>query len=166
MELSVHHDSPASVEQMFTAHLTQEVREEACRQSGATAYTVTITPRADGGATVAVDRTMPARVPDFIRRIVGDYIEIIQVEEWAAAGPDGVRRADIRLTIKNQPASMHGAAVLKPSASGSSELVTGMVKVAIPIIGRKIEPEIVKVVMAGLRLEQQVTSDWAAAQPT
>lgn len=162
MQLSVEHDSSASVEQMYAAHLDHAVREEACRQSGALRFAVDIAEHPGGGARIQVDRTMPATVPDFIRKFVGETIEVRQVEEWTAADADGVRRAAIRLTIKGQPASMDGQAVLRPAAAGSTETVSGDVKVAIPLVGRKIEPEIVKVVTSGLRVEQRVTA--AAAE--
>jgi hypothetical protein len=50
--------------------------------------------------------------------------------------------------------------VLSPALGGSTELVTGDVKVAIPFLGRQIEPEIVKVIEAALRIEQRVGQDW------
>jgi hypothetical protein len=164
MKLSVQHTSPASVEQTFASHLEKSVREEACRQSGALSYDVRIEQAADGGARVEVGRVMPAAVPDFVQRFVGDTISVRQVEDWSAPDGRGARRAQIRLTIQGQPASMVGTAELTPDGTGSSELVTGEVKVAIPLIGRRIEPEIVKVIEAALRIEQRVAEEWAQSR--
>jgi hypothetical protein len=161
MKLSVRHSSPASVEQIYAGHLEQGVREEACRRSGALSYQVQVRQAPDGGARVEVERVLPAAVPDFIRKLVGDRITVRQVEDWSAADGRGAHRAEIRLSVLGQPASMVGTAELTPDGTGSQELTTGDVKVAIPILGRRIEPEIVKVIEAGLRIEQLVTEEWA-----
>jgi hypothetical protein len=160
MKMRVESSSPATVEQTFASHLDRGVREQACRESGALSYDVQIEPRPDGGARIQVDRVMAPQVPDFIRKFVGDSIAIRQVEDWSAPGPTGTRTATVNLTIKGQPASMIGSAVLAPSPEGSTEVVAGEVKVAIPLLGRKIEPEIVKVIEAAVRVEQRVGQAW------
>ena len=88
---------------------------------------------------------------------------IRQVENWSGPAGDGSRTATVKLTIKGQPASMDGRAVLSPDGTGSKEVVTGDVKVAVPIIGRRFEPDIAKVIEAGMRIEQQVGDEWVKA---
>ncbi len=160
MKLRVETTSSATVEQTFASRVEKSVRERACQESGALSYQVSIEPATDGGARVQVDRVMAPQVPDYIRSFVGSSISIRQVEDWSAPGPSGIRTAKVMLTIKNQPASMVGSFVLAPSPAGSTEVMTGDVKVAIPLIGRRIEPEIVKVIEAGLRIEQRVGQEW------
>jgi len=163
MKLNVENRYAATVEQAFATHVTESVREEACRQSGAKSWKVEVKHAADGGATVRVDRTMSPKLPDYIARLTGDSVTISQVEQWSPAAADGSRTATVRLTIKGQPASMDGKAVLSPDGDGSKEIVTGEVKVAVPIIGRKFEPEIAKVIEAALRIEQRVGDEWVKA---
>jgi hypothetical protein len=55
---------------------------------------------------------------------------------------------------------MAGAVELTPDGAGSQELITGDVRVAIPLLGRRIEPEILKVLEAGLRIEARVAEEW------
>ena len=160
MKMRVETASAATVEQTFASRVERSVRERACRESGALSYDVRIEQAADGGARVQVQRVMAPQVPDFIRRFVGDSISIEQVEQWSPPGPTGTRTAQVLLTVKGQPASMSGSMVLAPAPEGSTELVTGEVKVGIPILGRRIEPEIVKVIEAALRIEQRVGQDW------
>ncbi len=160
MKLRVENTSPATVEQIFSSHLEKGVREEACRQSHAISFQVSIDRGDDGSARVQVDRVMAPEVPDFIKKFVGDSLSIRQVEEWGPPDAQGTRTAKVRLTIKGQPASMDGTAVLAADGTGSREVVSGEVKVAIPLLGRKIEPEIVKVVEAALRIEQRVGNEW------
>jgi hypothetical protein len=160
MKMRVETTSPATVEQTFASRVEQSVRERACRESGALSYEVRIEHASDGGARVHVRRVMPARVPEIARRFVGETISIDQVEQWSALGPTGTRTAVVNVTVKGQPASMTGSMVLSPTPDGSTELVTGEVKVAIPFLGRQIEPEIVKVIESALRIEQRVGGDW------
>ncbi|MEO6500737.1 MAG: DUF2505 domain-containing protein [Jatrophihabitantaceae bacterium] len=160
MRLRVETSTPATVEQIFASRLEQSVREQACRESGALSYDVQIEQAADGGARVQVQRVMAPQVPDYIRRFVGESISISQVEQWSAPGPNGVRTAVVEVTVRGQPASMKGSMTLAPAAEGSTELVAGEVKVAIPLLGRQIEPEIVRVIEAALRIEQRVGQDW------
>ncbi|MEO7259725.1 MAG: DUF2505 domain-containing protein [Jatrophihabitantaceae bacterium] len=160
MRLRVETSTPATVEQTFASRVEQSVREQACRESGALSYDVLIEQAADGGARVEVQRVMPAQVPDFIRRFVGESIAIGQVEQWSPPGPTGDRTAVVNVTVKGQPASMSGSMMLSPAPEGSTELVIGEVKVSIPFLGRQIEPEIVKVIEAALRIEQRVGQDW------
>lgn len=160
MKMRVELTSPVSVEQAFASRVEQSVREQACRESGALSYDVAIERAADGSARVQVRRVMAPQVPDFIRRFVGDSISIDHVEQWSAPGPNGTRTATVNITVKGQPASMTGQMVLSPAPEGSTELVTGEVKVGIPFLGRQIEPEIIKVIEAAVRIEQRVGQDW------
>jgi hypothetical protein len=164
VKLTVRHAFSGSVEQIFASHIDQDVREEACRQSGALSFQVRVRPAADGSARVEVERVMPATVPDYVRKFVGDSITVRQVEDWSAPDGRGARRAEIRLSIQGQPASMTGTMQLTPDGDGCVEQVTGDVKVAIPLLGRKIEPEIVKVIEAALRIEQRVAEEWVRSQ--
>ncbi|HEX4728302.1 MAG TPA: DUF2505 domain-containing protein [Jatrophihabitans sp.] len=164
MKLTVRHAFSGSVEQIFASHLDQDVREEACRQSGALSFQVRVRPAADGSGRVEVERVMPATVPDYVRRFVGDSITVRQIEDWSAPDGRGARRAEIRLSIQGQPAGMTGTAQLTPDGNGCVEQITGDVKVAIPLLGRKIEPEIVKVIEAALRIEQRVAEEWVRSQ--
>ncbi|HEX8093288.1 DUF2505 domain-containing protein [Jatrophihabitans sp.] len=160
MKMRVETTSAATVEQTFASRVEQSVRERACRESGALSYEVLIEHASDGGARVLVRRVMPARVPEIARRFVGETLSIDQVEQWSALGPTGTRTAVVNVTVKGQPASMTGSMVLSPTPDGSTELVTGEVKVGIPFLGRQIEPEIVKVIESALRIEQRVGQDW------
>ncbi len=163
MELIVENRYAATVQQAFFTHVTESVRDEACRRSGAKSWQVTVTPAGDGGATVRVERTMSPKLPDSIARFIGDSVTIRQEEHWSGPAADGSRTATVKLDIKGQPASMSGRAVLSPDGTGSKEVVTGEVKVAVPIIGRRFEPDIANVIEAALRIEQQVGDEWVKA---
>jgi len=160
MKLNVENRYAATVEQAFSSHITQSVREEACRQSGAKSWKVDISEADDGSARVQVDRTLSPELPYYIAKLIGGSVTIRQIEEWSAPAADGSRTAVVKLNIVGQPASMNGRAVLSPDGAGSKEVITGDVKVAVPIIGSRFEPEIAKVIESGMRIEQRVGDEW------
>jgi hypothetical protein len=158
--------SEVSARDAFRALCQSSVREQACRESGALNWAVQIEPRADGGVRVQIDRAMPPEVPDFAKRLVGSEIKVRQIEEWGPADGDGARTARVAIDIIGQPASMRGSASLRPEGSGAVETVEGEVKVAVPIIGRRFEPEIARVISAAVQLEMRLASEWARANPS
>jgi len=137
------------VESVYALITDPKFREEAVSTVGGTDIEVAIEPSGDG-QTVTVIQTQPAKVPDFIKKFVGDDVKVKQTETWS--GPDGAgnRSADIRFTVIGQPVDMLGRAVLS-GAGDVSFVVEGDLKVNVPFIGRKIEPEIAKIVSASLR---------------
>jgi len=97
------------------------------------------------------------------KKFVGESIDVRQVEQWSAPDAGGGRRADLKVTIKGQPASMVGTASLIPKATGSTEILEGDVKVNVPFIGGKVEPEIAKLIVSGRKIEQQAEAEWIAS---
>lgn len=150
----------ASTDQAFELIVDPEFRAAVCDATHALDYDVRVDQHDDGSASVAIHRTMPADLPDFVKKLVGETVDVLLTEEWAAPGADGARSADVVVEIKGQPAKMIGTAVLEPNGDGCREVVTGTLKVAIPLLGRKIEPEIAKGIVAALAKEQEVGRSW------
>jgi uncharacterized Zn-binding protein involved in type VI secretion len=163
MKLSEQSSSEATVEEAFAARCEQKVREQACRESHAISWDVSIVPAADGSVRIQVDRVMPPDVPDFIKKFLGATIQVRQVEEWGPTNSSGGRTANVKVTIKGQPASMVGKASLQPTEDGSTEIVEGDVKVNVPFLGKKIESEIASVIASALKIEQRVGLEWIRA---
>lgn len=138
-------------------------REQVCQSIQALGYDVQVAPTGTG-ATVTTRRTLPAALPDAVRKLTGETITITQVERWAAASSDGSRNADLEVTVAGQPAGMSGSILLGPSGNGSTEVISGDVKVSIPFIGKRIEPEIVKVFRAFIHKEGEVGRSYLAAR--
>ena len=107
-----------------------------------------------------VDRTVPADVPDMMKKFVGETIGVKQTEDWGAPAADGSRTADLLLEIKGQPAKLTGTITLQPNGDGCHELVEGDLAVSIPFFGKKIEPEIAKGIKAAIRAEEKTGQSW------
>lgn len=144
--------SGSDVESVYALITDQEFRTESCANQGSTDYTVTVEPKGDG-ATVTVIRTQEADLPDFVKKLTGSTVKVKQTEVWSGPNADGGRTADVKVSIIGQPAEMIGKATLSSAAGGSDFQLDGDVKVSIPFIGKKIEPEIAKAITASLREE-------------
>lgn len=137
------------VESVYALITDPAFREDAVAAVGGQDIEVTIEPTGDGH-TVTVIQTQPAKVPDFIKKFVGEAVMAKQTETWAGSDVDGNRSADVKFTVIGQPAGM--LAKVKLFGEGDvSFVVEGELKVNVPFIGRKIEPEIAKLISASLR---------------
>jgi hypothetical protein len=161
MEMSAEIDYPgATPEEAFALIVDPKFRAAVCEATMALGHDVGIESTGNGGATVRVDRTMPAEVPDFVRKLVGETLDVRQTEEWSAPDAVGRRTADIRVEIVGQPAKMTGTIVLEAIPDGCHQVISGQVKVSIPFLGGKIEPEIAKGIRSAIRIEEQTGRAW------
>jgi hypothetical protein len=107
---------PGAVLAMLT---DREFRVRVCERTHALDHRVTIDVTGSV-TTVSVWRSMPANVPGVVRRLVGDRLEIEQVERWA-----GPVRADLAVRIVGKPASLDGHVALEQTTTGTRQTVDG-----------------------------------------
>lgn len=142
----------ASPQQVFELLSDEGFRGDVCARINALSYDVSVD--RDGDATrVRIRRVMRADLPEIVKKITGETVEVEQTEWWEPAGGDGGRTGHIEVRIKNQPASMTGTTAILPTGDGAELSLQGEVQVAIPVLGKKAEPEIAKAVAAALRAE-------------
>ena len=137
------------VESVYALISDPAFREEAVATVGGQDIEVTIEP-SGAGHTVTVIQTQPARVPDFIKKFVGDSVKVKQTERWGGPDGDGNRSAEVKFTVIGQPADM----LARVDLSGEGDVsfvIDGDLKVNVPFLGKKIEPEIAKIIAASLR---------------
>ena len=126
-------------------------REEVCEYQRVLSHDVTV-----DGSHVTIKQVQPARgIPSFAAKFVGDEITIVQEEDWHS--PD---RGDIKVTIPGKPGHMKGTAVLVESGGTTTETVELTVKVAIPLVGGKIEGLIGDLPLKALKAENTVGRDY------
>jgi hypothetical protein len=147
-----HSYAGADVETVYALITDQAFRTESCANQGAHDYDVTVEQNG-AGATVTVIRTQDADMPDFVKKLTGQTVKVKQTEVWGGPDGDGNRTADVKVSIIGQPAEMTGKAKLLPNGGGTEFTLDGDVKVSIPFIGKKIEPEVAKAIKASLREE-------------
>jgi hypothetical protein len=152
MELQEIQDYDADPDAVFAMLCDRSWREEVCRATHAIDYSVSVQ-ESSTGVTVHTTRVLPGNVPEPIKSLVGEHIEIVQTETWSTAADGGARHAEIDVRIARQPASMTGTMTLEPHGSGTRQTVVGDVRVKIPLLGRRLEPEIAKAIRAALDKE-------------
>ena len=74
----------------------------------------------------------------------------------------GSRTGKLELTIPGQPVSMRGQMRLTSGGPGTIAEMTGDLKVAIPLLGKKLERAAAPAVLAGFNTQQKVGNDWLA----
>lgn len=142
----------ADVKSVYGLISDQAFRTESCANQGSTDAIVTVEPKGDG-VTVTIVRTQDANMPDFVKKFTGDTVKVKQTEVWGGPDGQGNRSADIKVSIIGQPAEMTGRATLMAKGADSEFTLDGNVKVSIPFIGKKIEPEVAKAITVSLREE-------------
>lgn len=151
----------ATPEQAYALAVDPAFREAVCEATRAVDYDVSVD--SDGeSAAVTVRRTMPADVPDFVRKFVGETVDVVQTERWGLPAAAGERTAALEVQVKGQPATMRGTATIQRTGTGSEVVIEGDLKVAIPLLGRKIEPEIAKGIYAAIEKEEETGRAWLA----
>lgn len=149
MKIQQSYSYPAGIDAVYALITDKAFRSEACEQQGSLDYDVSVESDGDGHV-VTIKRTMPAQMPEFVKKITGDTVKVVQTENWGPADSSGNRAADVKVEIVGQPAQMKGTATLTGGLEATEFTVDGDVKVALPIIGRKIEPEVAKAIKAAL----------------
>jgi Protein of unknown function (DUF2505) len=160
MDLNLSSAYDATPEEVFAIITDATFREQACEATKAISYEVTVSDSGDDRV-VEVRREMPSdQIPDFARRFVGKTLTIVQTETWHPAGPDGARQADVRGEITGTPVTLNGTAALRPEGGTTVQAVDLDIKVAVPLIGRKLERFVADAIRAGLEKEHELGRAW------
>lgn len=107
-------------------------------------------------------RVMPPDVPDFVRRFVGDTIDLEQTDEWGPATADGSRDGTISIDMREAPVRLRGTMILAPDGGGTLTEVSGTIKASIPLIGGKVESAVHDALISAARREEEVGRQWLA----
>ena len=149
---------------VFAMLTDADFQERKCTATGALDSAVEIERFSDGGATIRTERTMPSdQVPDFARAFVGGTLRVVQVEDWAAPGPDGAREGTVVVEIKGAPVRFAGSLALGPArtdGAGTVEAIDGDIKASVPLIGGRMERALEPALKAAIRVEEREGRAW------
>ncbi len=161
MDVRAEIDYPtATVGQVYALSTDPKFRGAVCEATHALDYDVDIDEHDDGTATVTVRRTMPAEVPDFVKRFVGESLDVVQTEEWGSPDDLGQRTANLTVQVTGQPVKMTGTVTIEALGQGARTFFRGDLRVSMPFVGKRIEPEIAKGILAAAAKEQQTADKW------
>jgi hypothetical protein len=156
MIISSHLDFAAQPADIYAMMTDQKYLEEVCEASGALSYHVSVE-----GSTTRTSRTLPA--PDTAARFTGPELTVNDEVVWGTSSSDGSRSATVTMNVLGQPVTFKGNQQLSTGGRGSVVDVSGELKVAIPLLGRKLEESAAPAVMAGYRTQQEVGNRWLAS---
>jgi Protein of unknown function (DUF2505) len=149
---------PADVDTVFAMLCDPAYRRRVCDATYALDHRVSVQPR-DDIVMITVVRVMPADVPPIIRRVVGDRIEVEQVERWSTADPAGRRDAELSVRIVGQPARMSGTITLRGSGRVTIGTVEGEMHVNIPVFGGRLAAQMAQGFRFALAVEADIARD-------
>jgi hypothetical protein len=149
----------ASLDAVYAMLLDPEFQRQRCEATGALESSVSI--KDDPlGPIVTCHRRMPtADAPDFVRRIVGSSVEIVDRLQWVKL-PSAPRSALVRLDFTGQPTKMVGQLDLNADDSGTHGRLVADLKGGLPLVGGRIEKAIAPLVRAAMASEQTVGRRW------
>ena len=133
MDISSRVEFAAPVETVFAMMTDQAYLEEVCKASAPLNYEATVT-----GTTTRTSRT--AAGPGVGGEASpGRSSTVVEEIAWGPADADGIRTGRVDLTIPGQPVTMRGTVQLAAGGPGTVADLTGELKVAIPMLGKKLE---------------------------
>lgn len=148
MEISQQWTLNSTPDEVYANTIDPAYQDEICEEAGALSYRSEVVQKG-AGHLVTVQRVMPSGdVPDLVKKIVGDKVDVTQVITWGERQADGSRQGTLDVGFKGQPISMKGTTSLTPHGDGTLVQVTADLKAKIPLVGGKVEkmsaPEIIK----------------------
>jgi len=155
MDITTSLDFAADPAAVFTMLTDQKYLEEVCVASESISYAASVS-----GPSTHTSRTL--RAPDSVARFTGDQLTVIEDVTWGDASADGARTGELTMTILGQPVKLTGTQQLAPGGRGTLVDLRGELKVAIPLLGRKLEQSAAPAVLAGFETQQKVGDAWLA----
>lgn len=105
-------------------------------------------------------RVLPAKLPGFVRRFVGETLPLDETQTWGAAAEDGSRKADFVVDFDGQPIAFSGTVTLRPDGDQTAVETEGSIKCSVPVVGGKIEKVAAEWISKYLNKEQRVGAQW------
>ena len=155
MDISTGLDFAAAPQYVYAMMTVQAYLDEVCVASESVSYDASV-----NGSSTRTSRTLPS--PESAARFTGPQLTVVEEVDWGEAGSDGARTGRLTMTVVGQPVRLSGQLQLRPGGRGTTVDLTGELKVAIPLLGRKLEESAAPAVLAGFRTQQKVGDRWLA----
>lgn len=160
MDISSTAEFAADPDRVYAMMIDRDYLEQVCQASEATEYDVSV-----AGTKTRTSRTLNA--PASAAKFTGPQLTVVEEVTWGPDRGEGSRDGTVKLTVPGQPVTMNGTMTIKPgtiSAGGPGTVVqlTGQLKVAIPLLGKKLEESAAPAVLAGFKTQRKVGAAWLA----
>jgi Protein of unknown function (DUF2505) len=159
MDISTGLDFAAEPHEVYAMMTDQAYLEDVCVASESLSYDASA-----NGSSTRTSRTLSS--PESAARFTGPQLTVVEEVQWSDAGADGTRTGALTMTVLGQPVRVNGRLLLRPGGRGTTVELTGELKVAIPLLGRRMEESAAPAVLAGFRTQQRVGDRWLAGEST
>jgi Protein of unknown function (DUF2505) len=116
----------------------------------------------DGETKIISRRRLPAKLPSFMKKVVGDEIVINEAQLWGDASGEGARKGTFVVDFGGQPMAFKGSVSLKPNEGGTEVVTEGQLKASVRFVGSKVEAVAQEWMIKYLQKEEEVAAEWLA----
>jgi len=145
---------------VFTMVTDQAYVQEKNERTGGIDVAAQVTDSDDGTVTIYVTRALPAQIPGFAKKFVGDQITTQQTDIWHGANADGNYRGTLHVDFGNAPMAINGTFQINASDEGSVLIVAAEAKANVPFVGGKLEGGAAEQFDRAVRKEEEIGGDW------
>ncbi len=156
-----YHGTCDQVRQMLTDPQFVAFRAE---RTGAIRSNSEVTVASDGIETVTSSRTLPADVPNYATRFIGETLTVDETQVWPAATGDGSCTVSVHVQF-SAPITFSGRMFLRPDGDECVIDIEGEFKAGIPLIGGKVEELAKAQTERYLAKEQRLGVTWLTEHP-
>ncbi|MCH9817090.1 MAG: DUF2505 domain-containing protein [Actinomycetia bacterium] len=150
----------ASPDVVFTMLSDADFIKQKCLASGSIEADAEVIDDGGGRISLVARRVLPAKIPGFAKKFVGDTITLTETQNWRPPASDGSRAAGFVVDFGNNPISFTGAVEMKPNGDETTVETKGMIKCSVPFVGGKIENLALEWIQKYINKEQRVGNDW------
>lgn len=115
----------------------------------------------DAAITVKSTREVPADLPGFAKKVIGETSVVTQEENWTRSGDTA--NCTINITVKGAPGGTTGTMKIAPSGAGTAWEANFEIKVSVPMVGGKLEGLMMKETGANFVKEKTFNDEWLAS---
>jgi Protein of unknown function (DUF2505) len=157
--------SPSDVAAMLA---DPDFSEQVSSRMGASSARVEVDGQYQDAFTVTTVRTLPTDgFPDIARKLVGETVDVRQIDAWKAPDRDGARTGTITVEIVGAPLRLNGTLRLAAGAQGTGgtstvETIDGELRASVPLIGGKLEKAAEPAIRGAIRQQTKVGKAWFA----
>lgn len=154
----LHFDAdPATVYAMVT---DQAYVQEKNERTGGQNVSADVTDHGADGCTIVVSRDLPAEIPSFAKKFVGEQISTVQTDNWGPVNDDGSYSAKFHVDFGKAPMEINGTMTITAEGDGSVLNVDADVKASVPLVGGKLEGVASEQFDRAVRKEQEIGAEW------
>lgn len=110
--------------------------------------------------TIVANRELPAEIPGYAKKFVGEKISTEQTDRWTGPNDDGSYNGTMDVTFGKAPLVVKGTFRIEAAGDGSTLDVNAEAKASVPFVSGKLEGVVAEQFQRAVRKEEEVGNDW------